>query len=515
LVISDAPRAAGQFGSIGDDVVDEPTSSGVSFARRLTEFAQTRPDDIDLVIIGRHGSERGATWGELESRANQIARALEDRGVTQDSVVAIALPTCLDHVLVSLASWKLGAVPAPLRYDMPQWEMDRLLGAADPQVLVSDLHAANCSVLDRASLAATLSLPDGPAPDRVSEHVSLLPSGGSTGTPKLILHPARSVVKGARLSVALSAEGDVEARTLVNSPLYHGPGFQFTAPRILEGKTVYLMERFDAALAARVIEDKQITYTLMVPTMLQRIAQLDGVGPHTFTSLRRLIYGGASIPDWVVDRWLELVPPEVFMFTYGSSENLGLCSMTGAEWADHRGSTGRPVNMDISIRDDAGGVVPTGTIGEVFQRPPAGERIFVYVGAPAPEPTSDGYYTVGDLGWVDDDGYLYIADRRKDLIITGGANVYPAEVETALSEHPGVFDQVVIGVADDEWGRRVHAIVQPVESDSPPSEDDLREWCRARLVSYKVPKTFEIVANLARTDAGKVNRTALGEERTG
>ncbi|HMG44719.1 MAG TPA: AMP-binding protein [Acidimicrobiales bacterium] len=492
--------------------LQEPTET--SFGRRSTEFAQSRPDEIDLVIVRRDGSEVGMAWGVLESRANQIARMLEGLGVTQDSVVALALPTCVEHVYASLAAWKLGAVVAPLRHDLPQWEMDRLVDAAGPAVLVSDVHAAPGPVVGRQALAATTSLPDHALPDRVATHVSLLPSGGSTGTPKLILHPSRGVVDDNPMAAALSADAGVEERTLVNSPLYHGPGFQFVAPRILEGKRVFVMERFDAALAARVIEEKQITYTLMVPTMLQRIAQLDDVGPANFASLRRLVYGGASIPEWVVDRWLELVPPHVFWFSYGSSEHIGLCMMTGEEWADHRGSTGRPVGMEVSIRDEAGNEVPAGTIGEIHQRPPDGQRTFEYVGAPTPEPTADGYYTIGDLGWVDADGYVYIADRRKDLIITGGANVYPAEVETALSEHPAVGDQVVVGVPDPEWGRRVHAIVEPADPNHPPAVDDLRTWCKARLAAYKVPKTYEVVPKLERTDAGKVNRTRLSATRS-
>ena len=117
------------------------------------------------------------------------------------------------------------------------------------------------------------------------------------------------------------------------------------------------------------------------------------------------------------------------------------------------------------------------------------------------------------MGWLDEDGYLYIADRRKDMIITGGANVFPAEVEDALSEHPQVVDQVVVPVPDEEWGHRVHAIVQPADIESPPTDDELRAWCKERLASYKVPKTFEHVKVMPRTEAGKLNRTALGEER--
>ncbi len=134
---------------------------------------------------------------------------------------------------------------------------------------------------------------------------------------------------------------------------------------------------------------------------------------------------------------------------------------------------------------------------------------------PTPEPTADGFYTIGDVGWLDADGYLYVTDRRKDMIVSGGANVFPAEVENALSEHPAVVDQVVVGVPDDEWGQRVHAILQVADPAHPPTDDELRAFCKERLASYKVPKTFEIVERVPRTEAGKLNRTTLGTERAG
>jgi bile acid-coenzyme A ligase len=139
--------------------------------------------------------------------------------------------------------------------------------------------------------------------------------------------------------------------------------------------------------------------------------------------------------------------------------------------------------------------------------------MYRYIGVPTPPPTDDGFYSFGDLGYLDHDGYLFIADRRKDLIITGGANVFPAEVEMAISEHPEVVDQVVVGVPDDEWGQRVHAIIAVRDQANPPTLDALRSWCKERLAGYKVPKTIEIVDRVPRTEAGKLNRTELGEAR--
>src|SRR5436190_1657587 len=312
----------------------------VSYGRRLTEIAAARPDDVDLVVVDRDGNERGVTWRELEARANQIGRALRAQGVGKDDVVALALPSCVEHVLVTVAIWKLGATLLPLRYDIPDWEMERMLALAEPKVLVSDQHHASCPVLTRADLAATSALPDDALPDAVSECINLVASSGSTGFPKLIVTPARGVV-GDDAAVG-STRGDIPMVVLVLSPLYHVNGFAFAAPVMLEGGRVVILEKFDAARAVELIERHRITFTVMVPTMLQRVARLPGLEREQLASLQRLVYGGAKVPDWVVERWLDLVDPAVFVLSYGSSERLGLVMMNGEEWAEHPGAVGKP-----------------------------------------------------------------------------------------------------------------------------------------------------------------------------
>jgi bile acid-coenzyme A ligase len=300
----------------------------VSYGRRLTEIAAQRPDDVDITIVHRDGTERDLTWGELETRANQIARALQSHGVGKDDVVALALPSSAEHVLVTLAIWKLGATLLPLRHDLPDWEMERMLTMAQPKVLVSDTHHADCPVMNGADLAATSSLDGAALPDAISECVNLVASSGSTGFPKLIVTPSRGVV--ADEPSTGTTKGDLPSVCLVTSPLYHVNGFAFAAPNALEGDRVYIMEKFDAAQAVELIEKHQITFTVMVPTMLQRVARLPDLDPKQLASLERIVYGGARVPDWVVDRWLELVDPAKFVLTYVSSERLGLMMMTGS-----------------------------------------------------------------------------------------------------------------------------------------------------------------------------------------
>jgi bile acid-coenzyme A ligase len=483
----------------------------VSYSRRLSELAAERPDVVDMIIVDREGNERGLSWRELETRSTQIARRFIAEGVGKDDVVALALPSCAEHVLVTLAIWKLGATLLPLRHDMPDWEMERMTSLAAPKLLVSDQHSASCAVLTRADLDATRAESDAPLPDAVSECVNLVASSGSTGKPKLIVTPSRGVVEGEPQQGTTKGDGPIDV--LVVSPLYHVNGFAFAAPTALEGGHVVIMEKFDAAQAVELIERHRITFTVMVPTMLQRVARLPDLDASRLASLERVVYGGARVPEWVVDRWLELIDPAKFVFSYGSSERLGLVMMTGAEWAEHRGATGKPVDVEISIRDPQGTPLPAGEIGEIWMRPLGPRRLFEYIGMPTPEPTGDGFYTLGDVGWLDADGYLYVTDRRTDMIVTGGANVFPAEVEIALSEHPEVVDQVVVGVPDDEWGQRVHAIVQVSDPQRPPSPEALRDFCKTRLAAYKVPKSFEVVERVPRTEAGKLNRTDLGNER--
>jgi bile acid-coenzyme A ligase len=200
--------------------------------------------------------------------------------------------------------------------------------------------------------------------------------------------------------------------------------------------------------------------------------------------------------------------------TYGSTENAGLSRIRGDEWLTHPGSVGRPFNSEFRILDEAGRELPPGEVGEIYGRSTASPGpTFAYVGAPA-RSTADGFASVGDLGWLDAEGYLYIADRRSDMLITGGANVFPAEVEAALLEHPGVADAAVIGLPDPEWGQRVHALWQARDPERPPAVEALREHCRARLSAYKVPKSFECVTALPRSEAGKLSRPALVEART-
>ena len=487
----------------------------ISFGRRLTALADEREGDVALIFAAEDGTDHPFSWRMLESRANQTARLLASAGVQAGDTVVVALRNSPEHVAVTLGTWKLGASVLPLRADLPKWERDRLLAIAEARVVVADWEDPDAGTLTSGDVKHGSARDESPlADDHVPPYSRLLATSGSTGTPKIIVGPLPGIYVEPE-DLAASVAADAASVTLCASPLYHNNGFSYCYPVLLQGHQVVLMEHFDAARAVGLVERYRVTMTVLVPTMLQRVARLEGVRDDDLSSLQRVIYGGATLPAWVARAWLDLVPPERFIFVYGGSEVLGGAMCSGEEWLTHPGTTGLPMACDVLILDDDHQPLPTGEIGQIWMRLHTDAQPFTYIGTETPTPIMDGYRSYGDMGRLDDDGFLYIADRRQDMIVTGGVNVFPAEVEAALSEHEGIADAVVVGLPDPEWGHRVHAIVQPADPSAAPTEDELRAHCRARLSGPKAPKSFEVVERVPRTTSGKINRSRLVTERSG
>ena len=250
--------------------------------------------------------------------------------------------------------------------------------------------------------------------------------------------------------------------------------------------------------------------------MLQRIADLPGVDDRDLSSLEWVLQGAAVIPPSLVHRIIDLIGAEQFFMAYGMTEGLGLTALRADEWLTHQGSVGQrlPRHRGAHRRCDRPAAPPGGDRGDLPAQPH--ERHVPLRGwSGTAADTDDGFSTAGDMGWMDDEGFLYIADRRVDMIITGGANVFPAEVESALIDHPDIVDVVVVGLSDPEWGRRVHAIVEPRDPAAPPDAAEVIAYAKARLAGYKVPKTVEIVERIPRSASTKISRAALIEERGG
>jgi bile acid-coenzyme A ligase len=297
--------------------------------------------------------------------------------------------------------------------------------------------------------------------------------------------------------------------------MYHVNGFHCLFS-LAGGDHVVVMEAFDAARVVDAIERRRVSTFNCTPTMLKRIADLPDIDDRDLSSIEWICQGAAPMPPYLVRRWAELIGADKLIMAYGMSEGLGICAIRADEWMEHEGSVGRPnAQTEVRILDADGNALPPREIGDIYMRSAAYGSSTYMGGAAQPPTTSDGFCSVGDLGYLDEDGFVYLVDRRVDLIISGGVNIYPAEVETALIEHPKVRDVVVIGLKDDEWGRRVHAVIEPAAPSDPPTLDEIRAFAKGRLHAFKVPKTIEIIDAMPRSSATKVNRGALVEARGG
>jgi bile acid-coenzyme A ligase len=494
--------------------VQEPLAEQqLSNAATIRRMAAEQPDGVALRHIGLDGSEPGFGWAWLDSRSSRLAAALAARGLGHGDRLGLGLHNSPQFVLACFAAWKLGAVPVPVRWDVPDWELQRLRAVIEPRVY---LGPEDIPWIDATGEAAG---PEPQLPDAVSPHVNGICSSGSTGTPKIILsgRPARHDQLATTPFVDLWSERPTPRpqTILVPAPLYHTNGFA-TLFSLLAGDRLVLLEKFDAARVVDVIERYRVSTFTATPTMLQRIADLPGIEDRDLSSIRWLLQGAAPMPPSLVHRWAKLIGAERIVMAYGMTEGLGLTALRGDEWLAHQGSVGRGIRgTEVRILDAGGEPLPPGVIGEIYLRTP-GDQGYRYLGAaPRLNTTADGFSTAGDMGHLDEDGYLFLADRRVDMIVTGGANVFPAEVEAALIDHPEVADVVVIGLRDPEWGRRVHAVIEPADHAAPPSAEELIRYAKTRLAPYKVPKTVELIDEIPRSAATKVSRGAMVAAREG
>jgi bile acid-coenzyme A ligase len=477
----------------------------LSYGRAMTMHAERDPDAVAVQC-----GEALRTRAELERRANRLARAYAARGVRAGSLVTLALPNSIEFFEACLATWKLGATPNPISARLPEIERRALVELAQPALLVGappGTYGAQASV--PAGFEPDAGLSDAPLPDVVPAHARAMTSGGSTGRPKLIVDLVPGTVDPEAPENGMRRGGT----TLVPGPLYHSGPFMTSWSHLLIGGRVILMERFDASLCLELIERHRVDWVLFVPTMMQRIWRLpeEEKARRDLSSIQRVMCTGAPSPAWLKRAWIGWLGPEKIYEAYGGSERIAGTMITGSEWLAHPGSVGRPTGgrkLRI-LRPDKSECAP-GELGEVFMMPPSGQgTTYRYVGAEATA-TADGWESLGDMGWMDEDGFLYLADRKTDMVLVGGANVYPAEIEAALDLHPAVRSSAVIGLPDDDLGARLHAIV---DATAPVRETELREHLARHLVAYKVPKSFEFVTEPLRDDAGKLRRSALREAR--
>ena len=505
----------------------------------LAHRAATTPDRIALVASGQ-----SLTFAALDAEATRAAMALDGHGVQAGDRVATLLPNGERAVVVAHAVLRLGATLVPLNTRLSCAELAALLGDARPRVLVVDARTAalgdaarrECrgaavTSVDAAQLGGADVAPAGPAstaravPAPVAgialklEHqaddvLAIIYTSGTTGQPKGAMLTVGNFWWSA-LGSALNLGTHADDRWLACLPLFHVGGLSIVFRAAIYGITAIVHDGFDAAAVNRAIDEDGVTIVSVVAVMLQRM--LDDRGDRAYPpTLRCVLLGGGPAPRPLLERCASLGIPVVQ--TYGLTETASqVATLAPGDALRRLGSAGRPLypnEIRIATGEGSDHVAVPGEPGEILVRGPV--VMAGYAGLPNVA-TADDWLRTGDIGYFDADGFLYVLDRRADLIITGGENVYPAEVEAALLAHPQVAEAGVVGVADATWGQRVVAIVRlagaaDVVKPDPAASlvDALRTHCRTRLAGYKVPSEFRIVSEpLPRTASGKLQRAAL------
>lgn len=478
---------------------------GVPLGAVLHHHARRSPGRTALIV-----GDAAIAYDDLDVRANRRARLLTAHGVGQGDFVTVALPNGLEFYETVFAIWKLGAIPNIVASKLARPEMESILEIVRPRLFVGTPPGAGVPVLAAASAADGYSAEA--LPEVVSPHWKAMTSGGSTGRPKVIVD-----AMPARWDPEQGFLGQLPGDVLLNpGPLYHNAPFHCMFMGLFVGATVVEMGRFDALRALELIEAHRVNWVTLVPTMMHRIWRL---GPEVLAgfelpSLRMMLHMAAPCAPWLKEAWIGWLGSERVWEYYGTTEGTGSTMISGADWLSHRGSVGRVrEGYDLKILDEAGAERPVGEVGEVYFRPHGGAgSTYHYLGSTARR--RGEWEAPGDLGCVDAEGYLYLSDRRNDLIISGGANIYPAEVEAALDAHPAVRTSAVVGLPDEDWGARVHAIVQPVDGVAL-DETELLAFLAGRLTRYKLPRSIEVTDEPLRDEAGKVRRAALREARLG
>lgn len=480
------------------------SNEGVALSSILAHHARRSASRAALIV-----GDVTVTYEALDARSNRRARMLAAHGVGLGDFVTVALPNGLEFYETTFALWKLGAIPNIVSAKLAAPEMQAILELVRPKLFIGTPPDPGIPALP-VGQAALHPFSAEPLPEAISPHWKAMTSGGSTGRPKVIV----DAVPG-RYNPQEGFLGQQPGDVILNpGPLYHNAPFYCIHAGLFVGATIVEMGKFDALRALELIETHKVNWVTMVPTMMHRIWRL---GPQVLShfkvpSLRMMLHMAAPCSAWLKEAWIGWLGSERVWEYYGTTEATGSTMISGTDWLAHRGSVGRVrEGYALKILDESGHECPPGKIGEVYFRPNGGAgSTYHYLGSTAKRVGE--WESPGDLGYVDEQGYLYLSDRRNDLIISGGANIYPAEVEAVIDEHPKVRTSAVIGLPDEDWGARVHAIVQPVEG-AALDQAELFEFLTPRLTRFKLPKSIELTNEPLRDEAGKIRRAALRDAR--
>ncbi len=500
-------------------------------ALMIIDRAVERPNEIAL-----SDSAVALTWHQVNDVLNRVANGLNSISLGPDRRVAVYAENAVETVFAHLGGLLAGTSTVPVNFHLNADELEYILTDSHASVLF--VGPENVEVGLKAAGAAGVATVVGwrcesrpgltswtdwlasassaePSPD-LRPLPNLMYTSGTTGLPKGVDLPPTMFAGGETIRdhvVGLQANRFTRFGThLVVGPMYHtGPlnGFRILAA----GTPVAIVNKFDAEKVLAAIERYGAETSVMVPTHFKRLLDLadDVKARYDISSMRLVAHTGAACPIDVKRRMIEWFGP-IFLDAYGATEVGTTCSITSPEWLDHPGSVGRAIPpFTALVVDDDGHAVPPRTEGRLFFEDATGRGV-VYPNDPAKSAQAHlrpGVFTLGEIGYVDEDGYVYITDRFSDMIVSGGANIYPAEAEKVLITHPQVADVAVIGIPDTDMGEAVRALVVPEDPSNPPSPDTLIAFCRSQLAGYKCPRTVEIVPSIGRSAMGKINKRVL------
>lgn len=503
------------------------------------EIARNDPDRPAVLADG--GT---VAYGELHAEVNRLSHALGDIGLGPGDVLATVLGNRREFLTAMLAAMQSGLYLVPASRHLTTPEIGYILADSGAKAVITEsaFAAAVSAAADEAGIPAEGRVSADPAegyrpmaelcasggaepPAKRQMGSVMLYTSGTTGRPKGVRRPLLDIppemlfeVMRGTLMKHLSLEpGDDEVH-LVAGPLYHSAPCVHALMALSLGHAVVVSGHFDPERTLELIQRHRVTNALMVPTMFHRMLGLpdDIRAKYDVSSLRQVFHTAAPIPLETKQRMMDWWGPVLYEY-YGSTESGPVVVATPHEWLAHPGTVGRAVEgVQIKILDPEGAELPPGETGLIYA---SGQPGFEYHDDPDKTAASmhGDFYTPGDLGHLDADGWLYMSDRRTDLIISGGVNIYPAEIEAVLLQHPAVGDAVVIGVPDEDWGQRVVALVEPAEAAEPGDglAADLLEFCGPRLAKLKHPRRIEFRASLPRTPSGKLSRRRVREDYLG
>lgn len=508
---------------------------GASHPYQPRTYAAGEPDRLAYRMCATGES---VTFAQLEARANQGAHLLRELGIETGDHIAILMENRREFLELCFAADRAGVyyttistqlIPDEIAYIVKDCGARLLITSDRYQDVVASLGEslrARCQVLfvgevpkgfaSWSDLAARQ--PTSPIADE-TQGLDMLYSSGTTGRPKGILWPLTGDKPGGRsmlIDLLTSLFGyDAETRYLSPAPLYHAAPLRHSMVTIKMGGSACIMERFDAQEALRLIEAERITHSQWVPTMFVRLLRLppEERARHDVSSMKMAVHAAAPCPTHIKRQMIEWWG-EIIHEYYAGTENNGFTAITTQEWLAHPGSVGRAKLGVIHICGEDGEELPPGSEGEIYFE--NGHR-FAYHNDPEKTvacTNAEGWTTLGDIGRLDDEGYLYLTDRKSFVIISGGVNIYPQETEDVLLSHPLVLDAAVVGVPNEDFGEEVKAVVQMTrpEAGSPEMAAELIAFCRKRLSPIKCPRSIEFRPSLPRSATGKLHKRLLREE---